>query len=1163
MATSAGELTFTINVDASQMLTAQRTVTVSVNNMSSNINTLTTSTNNAAGGFNRLSTSVAASASPLNRVSSLVAGISAALATDRIIAYADAWTTVGNKITNYLKTGQNLVDVQESLYKVANDTRTPLQAVATLYGRLEPATRGIISSGSELLKVTDTINKAFVVSGATGEEATASVVQLAQALGAGALRGEEFNSINEQAPRIMQGIAESMGVARGELKVLAGQGKLTTEVIIKAFQDMSGSVDAEFSKMNATFGQKGTIALNNLTKAFGQNDDVIAAVATIGDAMIKVSENINPLISGVSALAVAFSVKLAASIGKSVAAKMTDIAATRAQAAAVATSAAATETSALATVQSAEASLTSAATKVKQAQSTLALVTAERAYLSSAQATLSAQLSSATTEKERTAIRLQLIKYSQAMVAAANEESAAIARLSALERGETEALAALTAAKTAATEATVAKGLADRAAAGAQVALNGVMGLMGGPTGIAMLAAGAIYYYVSATNEAKKANEDFAASLDSSIQGLERMTNAQLNAAKYRLQDTLHDQTEALKDQQAKVDELTKKYKAFSNNVPVERMREGSYEFDHMTELQRDLAIETEKLEQKDSELTGTKNRLYAVLQSLNGAISSNAVELKNEGDQTGFVAKMTRDLNAELGIQNKLRGQASPLIKPIAPESKGFKERKAELLALQKQEENYGTAKAARAAEDEKSRQAGITDPAEIARLGDIAVKNFEIAAARKEATKESKASASAAKKDETAQQQVTDKMSDTASKAAQLGIEYNNLKKGIDDNSAATSRFTIESATLEAQRQLGAAATKEQIEAQAANILKIHEETAAIDKLKKKQAEDVQTTQKFETVESKTKTKGQSVDDQYTDDLKALNNYHKMAGASDARYQKTKSKLEEKYRKDKQAAAIEDYKAQSEWNTFLMDGLDALGQSATTTIAGLASGTMTATEAMQNFANIILNQAVGALVEMGLNQIKNTMLSDSMAATQQANIVATNATGIAAGSANASAQAANAATVAAAAAPAAAATATFSWGTAAVVGGAALLATYAIAKSAGGRQFGGSVNAGGMYRVGENGRAEVFTQGGRNYLLPGDGGGQVTPMSGMGGGGFSQNVSIVNTSGASVSHNTSADGKQMRILVEQTVSKSISEKRGRIYSAFNRTTNLQSRAR
>lgn len=429
--------------------------------------------------------------------------------------------------------------------------------------------------------------------------------------------------------------------------------------------------------------------------------------------------------------------------------------------------------------------------------------------------------------------------------------------------------------------------------------------------------------------------------------------------------------------------------------------------------------------------------------------------------------------------------------------------------------------------------------------------------------AQKAKQAATSAARKDTTAQQQNAQRLEDSASKAKQLETELANLKSGTDENASATSRYSLETAKLEAQRTLGATATQAQIDAEAGYILRVHQATEAISALKKKQAEDVQTTQKFETVESKTGTKGQNVQDQYNEDLKALENYHKMAGASNARYQKTKNKLEEKYRKDKQAAAIEDYKAQSEWNTFLMDGLDALGQSATTTISGLMSGTMSATEAMQNFANIILNQAVGALVEMGLNQIKNTMLSDSMAATQQANIVATNATGIAAGSANAAAQAGNAATVAAAAAPAAAATATFSWGTAAVVGGAALLATYALAKSAGGRQFGGSVNAGGMYRVGENGRAEVFTQGGRNYLLPGDGGGQVTPMSGLGGGGFSQNVSIVNTSGASVSHNTSADGKQMRILVEQTVSKSISEKRGRIYSAFNRTTNLQSRAR
>lgn len=414
--------------------------------------------------------------------------------------------------------------------------------------------------------------------------------------------------------------------------------------------------------------------------------------------------------------------------------------------------------------------------------------------------------------------------------------------------------------------------------------------------------------------------------------------------------------------------------------------------------------------------------------------------------------------------------------------------------------------------------------------------------------AEKAKQAATSAARKDTTAQQQNAQRLTDSASKAKQLETELANLKSGTDDSASATSRYSLETAKLEAQRALGATATQAQIDAEAGYILRVHQATEAIANLKKKQAEDVQTTQKFETVESKTGTKGQNVQDQYNEDLKALENYHKMAGASDARYLKTKAKLEEKYRKDKQAAAIEDYKAQSEWNTFLMDGLDALGQSATTTIAGLASGTMTATEAMQNFANIILNQAVGALVSMGIEALKNQIVGQAAAA---ASVMAAEGT---------------AAAITSAYAPAAFMANTATMGGASATGLESLQAGVVAAKAlgvAGGRQFGGSVNAGGMYRVGENGRAEVFTQGGRNYLLPGDGGGQVTPMSGMGGGGFSQNVSIVNTSGASVSHNTSADGKQMRILVEQTVSKSISEKRGRIYSAFNRTTNLQSRAR
>lgn len=413
--------------------------------------------------------------------------------------------------------------------------------------------------------------------------------------------------------------------------------------------------------------------------------------------------------------------------------------------------------------------------------------------------------------------------------------------------------------------------------------------------------------------------------------------------------------------------------------------------------------------------------------------------------------------------------------------------------------------------------------------------------------AAKAQTAATSAAKKDTTQQQQNAQRLQDSALKVKQLEQELANLTNGTEEGTEATSRYTIESARLEAQQQLNAAATQKEIDAQAQQILRVHQLTESIEALKKKQAEDTKTTQSFETVEKKTGTKGENVDAQYKEDLKALENYHKMAGASNSRYEKTKNKLEEKYRKDKQAAAIEDYKAQSEWNTFLMDGLDALGQSATTTIAGLASGTMTATEAMQNFANIILNQAVGALVSMGIEALKNQIVGQTAAA---ASVATATATGTAISAAYATpAFLANVATMGGASAT----------GLASLQAGVASSQMLAVA---GARQFGGSVDAGSAYRIGENGRAEVLTQGGRNYLLPGDSGGQVTPLNGMGGGGFSQQVNITNSAGANVSTNSSADGKQLNVMIDQRVSQSIRKKQGMIARAFRGSTNTSWRA-
>lgn len=135
---------------------------------------------------------------------------------------------------------------------------------------------------------------------------------------------------------------------------------------------MGSAVDAEFSKMNATFGQKGTIALNNLTKAFGENDDVKSAIAAIGDAMVNLSESLPAIINGVESLAVAFTAKLVAGIYSSAAASLQQVAANRALAVSSSDAAAAALANATAELNRANANKFSATTTVGLAEAKLA-----------------------------------------------------------------------------------------------------------------------------------------------------------------------------------------------------------------------------------------------------------------------------------------------------------------------------------------------------------------------------------------------------------------------------------------------------------------------------------------------------------------------------------------------------------------------------------------------------------------------------------------------------------------------------------------------------------------------------------------------------------------------------------------------------------------------
>lgn len=328
------------------------------------------------------------------------------------------------------------------------------------------------------------------------------------------------------------------------------------------------------------------------------------------------------------------------------------------------------------------------------------------------------------------------------------------------------------------------------------------------------------------------------------------------------------------------------------------------------------------------------------------------------------------------------------------------------------------------------------------------------------------------------------------------QLDAQYKVLNDTEGKLTSTKLRHTEASARLEAQQRLSSGASNEQIDALAKEIYAQDQMAAKLDARIERQKKLDEAKRK--SIEQAAKDK--ELQDRFDPVAGATNKYaEESAMLLEARqkdliteqtFQMQKNALATQYEQQRLAAAEELYRAQSDANAFVMDSVNALGQASTSTISGLLSGTMSATEAMQNFANIILNQAVGALVGMGIEYVKQQLVQQTMAASASAAQVAIAAT--------------TGAAIASAYAPAAAMVSLASFGANAAPAQAGIATTVASASGmalAGGRQYGGPVNPGSMYRVGEGNAPELLSMGGSNYMIPGSRG-QVTPMDGASGG-------------------------------------------------------------
>lgn len=221
-----------------------------------------------------------------------VTGLVAALSAREVIQYADTWQNVANQLRQVTSGTRELEAVQARLVNVAKDTRSNFDATATLYARLARSTTELGLSTEDLIGLTTTINQSFAVSGASASEAAAAITQLSQGLAAGALRGDEFNSVSEQAPALMRAIADSLNMTIGELRAFAAEGGITAEIVVNALRGAAEEIDTNFNKTVATFGQNLEIARTNMLQFIGSSDGINSAVSGVGEAIVWASERL-------------------------------------------------------------------------------------------------------------------------------------------------------------------------------------------------------------------------------------------------------------------------------------------------------------------------------------------------------------------------------------------------------------------------------------------------------------------------------------------------------------------------------------------------------------------------------------------------------------------------------------------------------------------------------------------------------------------------------------------------------------------------------------------------------------------------------------------------------------------------------------------------------
>ncbi|MCM7029926.1 phage tail tape measure protein [Enterobacter hormaechei] len=490
-----------------------------------------------------------------------------AYATGHLISLADEWSSVNARLKQASQSTDDFNESQRALMEISQRTGTAFSDNASLFARSAASMREYGYSSEEVLKVTEAISTGLKLSGASSSEASSVITQFSQALAQGVLRGEEFNSVNENGDRVIRALASGMGVARKDLKAMADQGQLTADKVVPALISQLGALQDEYSAMPQTVASATTKIENAFLAWVGGANEATGATSALTGALNAISDNINTVASAAGVLAAIGGSRFIGGMIGDLGSQTAQLVEARKNEIALAAARASTATQ-------------------SQRKAAADAIAAERAY----QLAQSELVLAKNTNAEATATQNAISKR-RAMITA----NAALVQSN----------RAVAASQQALNSATSVLGLVKTGA-------TGLLGLVGGLPGLLMLGAGAWYTMYQNQEQARRSAQEYASQIDEIREKTSRMSLSETDDNRGRT-------VGALVEQNRLIDEQAKKVRNLKNEIDKLNSARGQPGITSVNDadILRAIAIAADQLAVEEGKLNGMRDKSRGIQQTL------------------------------------------------------------------------------------------------------------------------------------------------------------------------------------------------------------------------------------------------------------------------------------------------------------------------------------------------------------------------------------------------------------------------------------------------------------------------------------------------------------------------------------------------------------------